>query len=113
MDFFKKIIDMQKTTCYFIFEKMEIILKANLLKGRDAKPEGAKVRKFDQVSRLPLFPYHIWKNVKTEEISITFILYRCVILKKCSRDTGIFWQVSFLYAKMGTKTGRDRFSVYR
>lgn len=38
MDFFKKIIDMQKTTCYFIFEKMEIILKANLLKGRDAKP---------------------------------------------------------------------------
>ena len=58
MDFFKKIIDMQKTTCYFIFEKMEIILKANLLKGRDAKPEGAKVRKFDQVSRLQLFPYH-------------------------------------------------------
>ena len=37
-----------------IFEKMEIILKANLLKGRDAKPEGAKVRKFDQVSRLSL-----------------------------------------------------------
>ena len=34
-------------------------LKANLLKGRDAKPEGAKVRKFDKVSRLPLFPYHI------------------------------------------------------
>ena len=62
MDFFKKIIDMQKTTCYFIFEKMEIILKANLLKGRDAKPEGAKVRKFDQVSRLQLFPYHIWKR---------------------------------------------------
>ena len=33
--------------------------KANLLKSRDAKPEGAKVRKFDQVSRLPLYPYHI------------------------------------------------------
>ena len=32
-------------------------LKANLLKGRDAKPEGAKVRKFDHVSRLLLFPY--------------------------------------------------------
>ena len=32
---------------------------ANLLKSRDAKPEGAKVRKFDQVSRLPLYPYHI------------------------------------------------------
>ncbi len=44
------------------FEKMEIYLKANLLKGRDAKPEGAKVRKFDQVSRLQLFPYHIWKR---------------------------------------------------
>ena len=37
-------------------------LKANLLKSRDAKPEGAKVRKFDQVSRLQLFPYHIWKR---------------------------------------------------
>ena len=33
-------------------------LNANLLKGRDAKPEGAKVRKFDKVSRLQLFPYH-------------------------------------------------------
>ena len=44
------------------FEKMENYLKANLLKGRDAKPEGAKVRKFDHVSRLPLFPYHIWKR---------------------------------------------------
>ena len=108
--FKKKIIDVRKTAWYGLLKK-EIILKANLLKGRDAKPEGAKVRKFDQVSRLPLFPYHIWKNVKTEEISITFILYRCVILKKCSRDTGIFWQVSFLYAKMSTKTGRDRFSV--
>jgi hypothetical protein len=32
-------------------------LKANLLKSRDAKPEGAKVRKFDHVSRLLLFPY--------------------------------------------------------
>lgn len=39
------------------FEKMEIYLKANLLKGRDAKPEGAKVRKSDHVSRLLLFPY--------------------------------------------------------
>lgn len=65
MDFFKKIIDMQKTTCYFIFEKMEIILKANLLKGRDAKPEGAKVRKFDQVSRLQLFLYYIWKRCES------------------------------------------------
>ena len=62
VDFFKNIIDMRKTTCYFNFGKMEIILKANLLKGRDAKPEGAKVRKFDQVSRLPLFPCHIWKR---------------------------------------------------
>ena len=59
---FKKIIDVRKTTWYVFFEKMKIILKANLLKGRDAKPEGAKVRKFDQVSRLQLFPYHIWKR---------------------------------------------------
>ena len=40
------------------FEKMKIILKANLLKGRVAKPKGTKVRKLDHVSRLPLFPYH-------------------------------------------------------
>ena len=32
-------------------------LKANLLKSRDAKPEGDKVRKSDHVSRLLLFPY--------------------------------------------------------
>ena len=46
------------------FGKKEIILKANLLKGRGAKPEGTKVRKLDHVSRLPLFPYHhnIWKR---------------------------------------------------
>ena len=81
----------------FYFWKNGNYLKANLLKGRDAKPEGAKVRKFDQVSRLPLFPYHIWK--------------RCV--KKCRRGTDIFWQVSFLYAKIDTKTGMDRFAVYR
>ena len=57
----KKIIDVRKTVWYLLLKK-EIILKANLLKGRDAKPEGAKVRKFDQVSRLPLFPYHVWKR---------------------------------------------------
>ena len=54
-------------------DKNRNYLKANLLKGRDAKPEGAKVRKFDQVSRLPLFPYHhIGKDVRTEEISDNF-----------------------------------------
>ena len=36
-----------------------------------------------------------------------------VMLKKYSRDAGRFWKVSFLYAKMGKKTGRDGFSVYR
>ena len=34
------------------FGKKEIILKANLLKGRDAKPEGSKVL-LDYDSRLP------------------------------------------------------------
>ena len=33
--------------------------------------------------------------------------------RKARRGTDIFWQVSFLYAKMSTKTGRDRFSVYK
>ena len=49
-------------------------LKANLLKGRDAKPEGTKVRKFDHVSRLPLFPYHhnIWKRCLNRRDSDTF-----------------------------------------
>ena len=49
-------------------------LKANLLKSRDAKPEGAKVRKFDHVSRLPLFPYHhnIWKRCLNRRDSDTF-----------------------------------------
>jgi hypothetical protein len=39
------------------FDKNENYFKANLLKSRDAKPEGTKVRKPDYVSRLPLFPY--------------------------------------------------------
>ena len=44
------------------------------LKGRDAKPEGTKVRKFDHVSRLPLFPYHhnIWKRCLNRRDSDTF-----------------------------------------
>ena len=58
----------------FIFDKNGNYFKANLLKGRDAKPEGAKVRKFDQVSRLPLFPYHhnIWKRCLNKRDSDTF-----------------------------------------
>ncbi|EDS21763.1 hypothetical protein CLOSS21_01728 [Clostridium sp. SS2/1] len=43
---------------WYLLLKKEIILKANLLKSRGAKPEGTKVRKLDHVSRLPLFPYH-------------------------------------------------------
>ena len=84
-----------------------------MLKSRDAKLEGAKVRNFDQVSRLLLFPYHIWKNVRTEEILINLIRYECVILKKCRKGTGRLSQVSFLYAQKGTKTDRYRFSVFR
>ena len=59
---------------FYFLEKMNNILKANLLKSRDAKPEGAKVRKFDQVSRLPLFPYHhnIWKRCVNRRDSDTF-----------------------------------------
>ena len=57
MDFFKNIIDVKKTSWYFILDKNRNYLKANLLKSRDAKPDGTKVRKFDQVSRLLSFPY--------------------------------------------------------
>ena len=34
------------------------------MKGRDAKPEGAKVSKFDQVSRLQLLPDYIYEVLK-------------------------------------------------
>ena len=69
----KKIIDVRKNAWYG-FLKKEIILKANLLKGRGAKPEGTKVRKLDHVSRLPLFPYHhnIWKRCLNRRDSDTF-----------------------------------------
>ena len=72
--FFKKIIDVRKNTWYVFVEKMKIILKANLFKGRVAKPEGTKVRKLDHVSRLPLFPYHhnIWKRYLNRRDSDTF-----------------------------------------
>ena len=71
--FLKKIIDVRKTVWYGLLKK-EIILKANLLKGRVAKPEGTKVRKIDQVSQLPLFPYHhnIWKRCLNRRDSDTF-----------------------------------------
>lgn len=51
--------------------------------------------------------------MRTEEISIAFILYGYVVIKRYSSGTGRFWQVSFLYAQIDKKTGRDRFSVYR
>ena len=57
--FYPAILTYEKLYGILFLIKMEIYLKANLLKGRDAKPEGAKVKKFDQVSRLPLFSYHI------------------------------------------------------
>ena len=71
--FLKKIIDVRKTVWYGLLKK-EIILKANLLKGRGAKPEGTKVRKLDHVSRLPLFPYqhNIWKRCLNRRDSDTF-----------------------------------------
>jgi len=73
--FLKKIIDVRKTVWYGLLKK-EIILKANLLKGRVAKPEGTKVRKIDHVSRLPLFPYHhnIWKRCLNRRDSDTFYI---------------------------------------
>ena len=71
--FLKKIIDVRKIVWQGLLKK-EIILKANLLKGRGAKPEGTKVRKLDYVSRLPLFPYHhnIWKRCLNRRDSDTF-----------------------------------------
>ena len=72
--FYPIILTYKKTSWYFIFDKNGNYLKANLLKGRDAKPEGTKVRKLDHVSRLPLFPYHhnIWKRCLNRRDSDTF-----------------------------------------
>ena len=56
-DFIKTLLTCGGIPWYFCFDKNENYFKANLLKSRDAKPEGTKVRKSDHVSRLPLFPY--------------------------------------------------------
>ena len=87
----KKIIDERKTTWY-VFLKKEIILKANLLKGRVAKPEGTKVRKLDHVSRLPLFPYHhnIWKRCLNRRDSDTFYTIQMCDFKKIQQG---HWQI--------------------
>ena len=63
----------KKSDCMF-WVTVRNCLKANLLKGGDTKPEGTKVRKFDHVSRLPLFPYHhnIWKRCLNRRDSDTF-----------------------------------------
>lgn len=55
--FYPTLLTHKKLHDIFIFGKNGNYLKANLLKSRDAKPEGAKVRKFDHVSRLLLFSY--------------------------------------------------------
>ena len=110
-DFHQNIIDVWKTTWYFIFEKN--ISRQTCWKAGTQSQKGLKSESLTRSAGYRCFHIIYRKDVKTEEISITFILYRWVILKKCSRDTGIFGQVSFLYAKMGKKTGRDRFSVYR
>ena len=56
-DFIKILLTCVELHDILFFDKNENYFKANLLKSRDAKPEGTKVRKPDHVSRLPLFPY--------------------------------------------------------
>ena len=51
------------------------------------------------------------KDVRTEEVPITSITIWMCDFKEYSRDTGRFWQMSFLYAKIYKRTGRDKFSV--
>ena len=104
VDFSKKIIDVRKTAWY-VFLKKEIILKANLLKGRVAKPEGTKVRKLDHVSRLSLFPYHhnIWKRCLNRRDSDTFYTIQMCDLKKCSRTLADFCKCPFCMQKWVTK----------
>lgn len=72
--FYPAILTYEKLYGILFFDKNRNYLKANLLKGRGAKPEGTKVRKLDHVSRLPLFPYHhnIWKRCLNIRDSDTF-----------------------------------------
>ena len=56
-DFIKILLTYVELHGILFFDKNENYFKANLLKSRDAKPEGTKVRKPAHVSRLPLFPY--------------------------------------------------------
>ena len=59
------------------------------------------------------------QNLNIKAMNIACLLYTSFYtiqmcdFKEYSRDTGRFWQMSFLYAKMGNETSRDRFSVYR
>ena len=72
--FYPAILTYEKLYGILFFDKNRNYLKANLLKGRDAKPEGTKVRKLDHVSRLPLFPYYhnIWKRCLNRRDSDSF-----------------------------------------
>ena len=111
--FYPTLLTCKKLRDILFLVKKRNYLKANLLKSRDAKPEGAKVRKIDQVSRLPLFPYYIWKRCeKGRHFDKLYTIWICDF-KEMQQGHWQFWQVSFLYAKMGNKTSRDRFSVYR
>ena len=85
--------------CYSIIKpvfcislKAIIRKKANLLKGRVAKPEGTKVRKFDHVSRLPLFLYHhnIWKRCLNRRDSDTFYTIQMCDFKEIQQG---HWQI--------------------
>ena len=75
-------------------------LKANLLKGRDAKPEGAKVRKFDKVSRLPLFPYHIQKRCENGRNFDNFYTIWTCDFKEMQQGHWHILACVLLYAKM-------------
>ena len=69
---------------------MKIILKANLLKGRVAKPEGTKVRKFDHVNwrkkaiRL-LKPYHPQRIMDVATGTGDFAIQACQMLQQIGR----------------------------
>ena len=61
------------------------------MKVWDAKPEEAKVRKFDQVSRLQLFLYHIWKRCESGRDLDNFYTISMSDSKEMQQGYGYIW----------------------
>ena len=98
-DFHQNIIDVWKTTWYFIFEKN--ISRQTCWKAGTQSQKGLKSESLTMSAGCHCFHSIYRKDMRTEEIPITFILYGYVILNRCRRDTGeILASVLFMCQNM-------------